>query len=200
MPSIFRFSCFAAAIAVTLSLFAAPAIAQKVTDHLGVPGPISFDGTDYLLSWSSKPNAQYTKQEYVPAGQTPQTYESMVMVEFLVTDMTPLQIANSQIDMLNKRKATDPLVNMGIIKNDQTGEVLLDFIVSSKDDKGEYIVEWNGYRYAKSENAEGEAGGMLFAISHRAYGNAASEAFMKALRNFKGAKVQELSKAKLPEL
>ena len=66
MPALTR---FAAAALVALSFSAGPVLAQDVTDYLGVPGPIAFDGTDYLLSWSSQPNAQYTKQEYVPAGQ-----------------------------------------------------------------------------------------------------------------------------------
>ncbi|MCR6671384.1 hypothetical protein [Devosia ginsengisoli] len=197
MPAITR---YAAAALVALSFCTGPALAQDVTDYLGVPGPITFDGTDYLLSWSSQPNAQYTKQEYVPAGQTVETYDSMIMVEFLASELTPLQMAGAQANMLNERKATDPLVNMDIMQNDQTGEVLLDFIVSAKDEKGEYIVEWNGYRYASTQNAEGEAGGMLFAISHRAYGNEASQAFMSTLRDFKGTQITELSRAALPEL
>lgn len=197
MPAMTR---FAAAFLAVLSFCAGPALAQDVTDYLGVPGPITFDGTDYLLSWSSQPNAQYTKQEYVPAGQSVESYDSMIMVEFLASELTPLQMASAQANMLNERKASDPLVNMDLMQNEQTGEVLLDFIVSAKDEKGEYIVEWNAYRYASTQNAEGEAGGMLFAISHRAYGNEAAQAFLGALRDFKGTQIEELSKVPLPEL
>ncbi|QDZ11907.1 hypothetical protein [Devosia ginsengisoli] len=197
MPALTR---FAAAALVALSFSAGPVLAQDVTDYLGVPGPLTFDGTDYLLSWSSQPNAQYIKQEYVPAGQTVENFDSMIMVEFLASEMTPLQMASAQVNMLNERKASDPLVNMDLMQNEQTGEVLLDFIVSAKDEKGEYIVEWNGYRYASAQNAEGEVGGMLFAISHRAYGNEASQAFMSTLRDFKGTQIEELSKVALPAL
>lgn len=196
MPAMTR---VAAAFLAVLS-FCGPALAQDVTDYLGVPGPITFDGTDYLLSWSSQPNAQYTKQEYVPAGQSVENYDSMIMVEFLAAELTPLQMARAQVNMLNERKASDPLVNMDLMQNEQTGEVLLDFIVSAKDEKGEYIIEWNGYRYASTQNAEGEAGGMLFAVSHRAYGNEAAQAFLGALRDFKGTQIEELSKVALPEL
>ncbi|HTN62694.1 MAG TPA: hypothetical protein VL147_14290, partial [Devosia sp.] len=79
-------------------------------------------------------------------------------------------------------------------------EVILDFIVSSKDADGEYIVEWNAYRYASTETGEGQAGGMLFAISHRAYGNEAAKAFLSSLKAFKGSQVQALADAALPEL
>lgn len=199
MSIIHRVGRFAAVAALSLAL-AMPALAQEVTDHLGVPGPIAFDGQDYQLAWSSQPTAEYTKQEYLPAGQALETYQSMVMVEFLVSDAEPLAMANAQMQMLAQRKATDPLVNMDLIRNDQTGEVLLDFLVSSKDAAGEYVVEWNAYRYARAENAQGESGGLLFAISHRAYGNGAAEAFLQSLRDFKSGQINALASAALPEL
>ena len=58
-----------AAVAAVLPLAAAPALAQAV-DHLGVPGPIALGGQSYALAWSSQPSPDYTKQEYVPVGQT----------------------------------------------------------------------------------------------------------------------------------
>lgn len=66
MPCQPHFARFATAAIVAASLAIAPAMAQEVTDYLGVPGPIVFDGTDYLLAWTSQPNPQYTKQEYLP--------------------------------------------------------------------------------------------------------------------------------------
>lgn len=123
----------------------------------------------------------------------------MVMVEFLAANLTPKAMAGAQVDMLNQRKQTDPLVNMDIIENGATGEVVLDFIVSSKDENGEYIVEWNAYRYASAVN-DGQAGGMLFAVSYRAYGNDAAKKFLGALKDFKGAQVMALATAPMPEL
>ncbi|MHA6732122.1 hypothetical protein [Devosia sp. A369] len=200
MPRQTRFVRFASAAVLAVSLAAMPVMAQEVTDYLGVPGPIVFDGTDYLLAWSSQPNAQYTKQEYLPADQSPETYGSMVMVEFLAADITPAAMANAQVEMLNVRKQTDPLVNMAIIENGATGEIILDFIVSTKDTNGEYIVEWNAYRYASAESRDGQIGGLLFAISHRAYGNDAAKEFLGTLKGFSGSQVQALATTALPAL
>lgn len=183
-----------------LTMFAVPAQAQQVTDHLGVPGPIAFNGESYALAWSSKPSDGYTKQEYVPAGQTPEAYDSMIMVEVLEADLTPMSMAAAQVEMLNERKATDPLVNMDLVQNGATGEVLLDFLLSSRDEGGEYIVEWNAYRYAAIESPDGAPAGLLFAISHRAYGNAAAEEFLRGLPAFRNERIQALATASLPEL
>lgn len=190
----------AASALVAMGLVTAPALAQDVADPLGVPGPIAFDGKEYLLAWSSQPTPDYTKQEYVPAGDSVETYDSMIMVEFIVADLTPLDMAAAQVDVLNERKASDPLVNMDLIQNDQTGEVLLDFIVSSRDQNGQIIVEWNAYRYASAETTDGEMGGLLFAVSHRAYGDDASRAFMTKLSALRTEQLQALASAPLPAL
>ena len=176
-----------------------PALAQDATDYLGLPGPITVGGTDYVLSWSSNPQPGYFKQEYLPAGAVPETYESMVMVEFLATDLPITQIVGAQTSMIEQRKASDPVANFAVFDNADNGEYLLDFLLSAKDANGEFILEWNGYRYAESQ-FDGQRGSLLFAISERAYGDAASEAFLGNLREFKAQRLLELTKADLPEL
>lgn len=185
---------------VALTTFAAPAHAQEATDHLGIPGPIAFDGESYLLTWSSQPSDGYTKQDYLPAGQTTEAYDSMILVETLEADLAPIAMASAQVEMLNARKSTDPLVTMDLIQNGETGEVLLDFLLSERDEAGEYIVEWNAYRYAAIEGADGAPAGLLFGISHRAYGDAAVKEFLQGLQAFRGEQIQVLSMAPLPEL
>ena len=76
--------------------------------------------------------------------------------------------------MLNKRKSSDPTVNFAAFKNPKNGEIILDFVLSAKDPKGEDVVEWNAYRYAACKSKGGESGAPLFGISRRAYGDDAS--------------------------
>ncbi len=191
-------SRFAASVLVVLAL-ATPALAQQVTDYLGVPGPIAFNGTDYALSWSAQPTPQYTKQEYLPSGQVPEAYDNMLMVEFLAGDLKPASMAGAQMDLLTARKAVDPVVNMALTENPEKGEVILDFVLSGRDANGAIVVEWNAYRYAVKETAAGQTGGMLMAISHRAYGEEAAKAFLTSLQDFKAVQVRALAEAELPE-
>ncbi len=193
----FRQTIAATAIVTLFSVL--PAQAQDATDYLGVPGPITIGGTDYMLSWSSNPSEGYFKQEYLPEGAVPESYESMVMVEFLASDMPLTDVISAQMQMINARKATDPVANAALLQNDQTGEFVLDFLLSAKDENGEFILEWNGYRYAEAE-FDGENGASLFAISERAYGNDAAEAFLGNLREFKAQRILDLTQADLPKL
>lgn len=198
MPIHATLSRFAASALVVLAL-AAPALAQQVTDYLGVPGPIAFNGTDYALSWSSNPTPEYIKQEYLPSGQVPEAYSNMLMVEFLAGDLKPATMAGAQMDLLNRRKASDPMVSMALTENAESGDVILDFVLSGRDETGVIVVEWNAYRYAQAQTAAGKTGGMLLAISHRAYGEPAARAFLSSLQDFKAAQVQALAAAELPK-
>lgn len=175
-----------------------PVVAKDVTDYLGIPGPIKVGIKDYALSWSSNPQPGYFKQEYLPSGANPKTYDSMVMVEFFTTDLPLNKVIGAQTAMINQRKATDPIANMAIFKNDKTGEIILDFLLSSRDQNGEYIIEWNGYRYAEGK-FKGKRGSVLFALSERAYGNEASKEFLQKLKNFKASRIRDLTNAAVPE-
>lgn len=182
---------FAAAL-LALVMMAAPSTAQ-VVDYLGVPGPISLDGKSYKLAWSSKPCENYVKQEYLPTGQSPETYDQMVLVERVTGDIKVIDAVRSQNEMLDKRMSSDPLLRSEILQKDATGEVVLDFLVSATDAKGEYVVEWNLYRYAPMKS-----GVLLFAVSHRAYGNNNSKAFLSRLKQLRTAQTGALLKAALP--
>lgn len=181
-------------LATALVAAAATPLRADTTDRLGVPGPVAFDGTDHVLAWSANPSPGYYKQEYVPAGQAVQTYTRMILVE-AAAGVDVKTALSAQVNMLNQRKGSDPLVNMDVITNEQTGEALLDFIISARDENGDYIAEWNAYRYAPLEGATGT---LLFAISHRAYGNDEVRGFLGSLRTVRPDQINKLAQAALP--
>ena len=177
-----------------------PVAAQPVTDYLGVPGPIVLGDTSYELAWTSQPTAELTKHEYVPAGQTVEHYNQMLMLDFMPAGAAPLELAQGMLQMLEERKASDPVVNSELILNDATGEVILDFVLSAPDDNGDIIVEWNVYRYASVENAVGEPGSLLFAVSHRDYGDDDAKAFLADLGSLRAEQIGLVAGATLPKL
>ena len=191
-PLVF-YRVFAAAL-IAAFFVSASAKANDAEDRLGVPGPISFDGADYALAWSSNPSPGYFKQEYVPAGQVVERYQSMMMVEAAVGVNVNAALA-AQTNMLNQRKGSDPLVNLDVIRNEQSGEIILDFIVSATDEKGEFIAEWNAYRYASLPDGQGT---MLFAISRRAYGDEDVRAFLGSLRTVRPDQINKIAQQTLP--
>jgi hypothetical protein len=121
-------------------------------------------------------------------------YDQMLLVERFTGNIKALDAVKSQIAMLEKRKGADPVVNFEVLQNNAPDEVALDFLVSAKDSKGEFIVEWNLYRYVPAKS-----GVLLFAVSHRAYGNENAKAFLGGLKQLRAAQTGAFLKASLPE-
>lgn len=197
MALITRRAAIQAATAAVSVALARPVSAQAI-DRIGVPGPISFAGTRYSLAWSANPKPNYYKQEYLPAGQTPERYERMLLVELLDGGSNVATAAGAQIRAINARKGSDPLANLDVIENRQRGEVIVDFLIGGRDAQGGEIAEWNAYRYAPFKSASGRDGVLLFAISHRAYGDEAIKAFLGKLKAFRPGEIQRLASQTLP--
>ena len=166
-------------------------------DRLSLPDPIEFNGESYRLSWSSHPTPYYYRQEYLPPGQTSERFQRMVLIETSVRGVDVNGAVAAQVNRLNKRKSTDPTVNFAAFKNPKNGEIVLDFILSAKDPKGEDVVEWNAYRYAAWRGKGGESGVLLFGISRRAYGDNATD-FLRRLKLARPAEVNALAAYPLP--
>jgi hypothetical protein len=168
--------------------------AQPAKDMLGVPGPISFQGTQFDLAWTANPSAGYFKQEYLPAGQRLESFDQMFIIE-ASTSATPQGAVSAQVDMLEKRKGSDPVANYAILRNDATGEIILDFLMSDSS-TGTVIVEWNAYRYARLDGTGGVA---LYAISRRGYGDKAQD-FLVGLKQNRPPAINALAAFDTPAL
>lgn len=163
-------------------------------DRLGIPGPVRFGDTRYALAWSSHPSADLYKQEYLPAGQTLERYDSMLMVDLAPNIGNAVRTAAGMIETLNARKATDPLVNHDLLVKDDGSGALLDFLMSSADASG-VIVEWNAYRYTDTPDGRGT---QMTGISRRAYGDTAARALLTGLKESRAKDIDTLAQMTIP--
>ncbi len=201
MTGVRRLVCLAAAGVCCIGLWLAaaePARCEDVTERLSMPGPITLGDETYRLAWSSHPSPDYYKQEYLPAGQSLEHFERMLLVEALVGYGTVEAAVGGKVATLNRRKASDPLVNFALLKNPKTGEVILDFVLGAPDTKARDIVEWNAYRYSVLKGKGGStAGVLLIGISRRAYGDGTTE-FLRVLKSSRPPMIDALAKYPLP--
>ena len=170
---------------------------DSAVDRLSLPDPIAFNGESYRLAWSSHPKPYYYKQEYLPPGETRERFQRMVLIEAIVRGADINGAVAVQVSMLKQRKASDPTVNFAIFKNPKNDEIILDFILSAKDPKGEDVVEWNAYRYATLRGKNGSSGVLLFGISRRAYGDDTAD-FLRRLKSARPAEINALATYALP--
>lgn len=141
---------------------------NKINDYLNIPGPINLNQKEYNLVWSSHPNENYYKQEYLSSNENINKYSSMILIDFIKGDFKLKDIVDQKVSELKEMKKTNPVVNYQIFENN--GEYILDFLISenSKDGKEILIAERNIYRY-KIVNNDKNKGVLLFAMSERGY-------------------------------
>jgi hypothetical protein len=103
---------------------------KDVINYLNTSNILSYNKTDYKLVWSSHPVSNYYKQEYIPKRESVDHYGSMLLVDFLVIDTPAFDMVKVKINELIARKKNDMVTNYELQKNQDSGEFLLDFILS----------------------------------------------------------------------
>lgn len=165
-----------------------PAASASVVDHLNVPGPIPFQGKSYRLAWSERKGV-LTVQEYLPAGETLERFDSM----FTINERTDVSVeiaAAAKIRELEARKGTDPVVNHAMLRSEDGRRILLDLLLSVPDGNGGLIVEWSAYRYEPRREGDGVR---MVGISRRAYGDAVVPFLRDALKRIRVSDVDALA-------
>lgn len=173
--------------------------AQNVVDYLSVPGPIKINNNSYLLKWSSHPSDNYYKQEYITDRDNLEKFTSMVLLEAIVTNNTPAELVSNQIALLEKMKASNPVVNYTVMENDE--EIMIDFLLSENtaDGKNLKVLERNVYRYKAFTDKNGIKGIMLFAVSERRYDDDIMP-FLQDLANTKNHLVNTVGTFTIPQI
>lgn len=173
------------------------------SNYLGIPGPIGFNNNSYQLVWTSHPNATYYKQEYLPAGQKVERFQSMLMLEAVSSKLVLKEVVGSKVRELEEMKRNNPFVNYEMIFNKENNEYILDFLltVNSKDNRQVNVAEHNVYRYRSLPLKSGGNGVFLFAISNRSYGSE-TISFIKNLKSTRSKLISKVAayKLELPEL
>ncbi|RYZ20049.1 MAG: hypothetical protein EOP49_47900 [Sphingobacteriales bacterium] len=172
-------------------------------NYLGVAGPLIFNNTNYQLVWTSHPSEGYYKQEYLPAGQKVDRFQSMLMLEAVSSKLVLKEVIGAKINELDEMKRSNPFVNYDMIFNKATNEYILDFLltVNTADNSQVSVAEHNVYRYKSLPLRSGGNGVFLLAISTRSYGRETT-AFIKNLRSSRAGLVSKLAawKISLPDL
>lgn len=172
---------------------------DEVINYYGIPEVISFNKTDFSLSWSSHPNDNYYKQEYLPQGDIADRFHDMLLIDFIITDLPAETAAKTQVGNLIERKKTDALCNYQLAKSPDGNEYILDFVMSEGSGDKLDVVEWNGYHYKPYTDKAGHKGVLLFGISHRVYTDEIIP-FLKSLRKYKGEQLNKLIAYPIPEI
>ena len=186
---------------VLISVTAICQVPGGPVNYLNTPLNLSFNNSNYNLSWTSHPANNYYKQEYIQKGESAEKFSSMLMLEVLDSKVNVKDAAANKISELEKMKAANPYINYETSYDATKGEQILDFMITANSPDGKEIViaERNIYRYTVFVNQKGDKGLLLFATSVRSYG-VESKKFIEKSKSGKAELVTKVKDFKIPAI
>lgn len=169
----------------------------EVTDYLSVPGPIKYNDKNFSLAWSDHPTEIYYLQEYLPEGQSVERFYEMMTIHLFLSEISIDDAVAQKIAEIEERKLTDPEAKYSKTENPVGDDVMLEFMVSSKEN--EVILEYNIYHYSKADVGDGLEALRIMAYSRRDY-NDEIPAFMDVFEAERSARFYELIGLEKPEI
>jgi hypothetical protein len=171
----------------------------QTQNYYNIPETVTFDSVQYKLSASYHPQDNYYKQEYIPAGESPDHFNKMVTIDFLITDGPAKDLLVSKVRELIELKKSDPVVQYEMRRNPEKDEYILDFVFSKDIGSKSGLVERNVYRYINYTDSAGHKGILLFAISQRGYGDNITAFFGRLLKT-RGDDIKKLGQHDIPKI
>jgi len=172
---------------------------DDVKERLGVKGPLEFSNTSFNLTWTDKPRDNYYIQEYLPAGETFESFNQMMTIHLFLTNMSVKEAVDKKITELENRKRTDILCNSAVSESPDGTEYLVDFILSESKGDEMTIAEFNVYRYKNIDIGNNEKGIIVYAYTKRSYGENI-DSFLSKLKDERQDNLNQMVSVDIPSV
>ena len=180
----------------TLLILATLTYAQNTKKYFSIDS-VQFENETYFLAWSSFSDNGYYKHEYLRTGDyLDKGFNKMILIEVLQGNLTPEDLAIKKAKEIEKRKKTDHVANYQIIDNPETGEYVIDFLISDREGD---LYEFNIYRYKTIDTPKGKAV-MLFGFCLRSFdkGELILDGFFPYLKGNRTYLINQITEHVLP--
>ena len=196
-----NFKCIISILFVIILLFASFKLATRdeVVNYFGLPETIVFNKHTYKLSWSSHPTDSYYKEEYLLKGDKADTFNDMILIDFVQGNFTVKDAVLVQEAKIKERKKTDKICNYQLLSKADNSEFMLDFLMGEQSDNTVNLLEWSAYHYTAYTDKAGHKGVLLFGICHRAYGDETG-GFLRSLLDYRHTQMKALNAYTVPEI
>jgi hypothetical protein len=164
---------------------------SKIIEYIKLSKPLSFNSENYELKWSANPSIGYYKQEYLIHTDSYANYNKMLLLEYLKNEH-PVTLIKTKVNELKRRKQVDSATNYEIIKNPNSEEFIIDFLISDKN-----VFEWNIYKFLPFKD-----GTLLYAFSLKSSQNGefSRENFFAYLKRNRELLINKMISSKLPAI
>lgn len=163
---------------------------QEITDRIGVPGPIEFNGTEFLLSWSKQNSKLLYLQQFLPRDEKIENFNQLLNFSYLNKDIELEEAVRQKVAQVQKLQENMKNTIVNVTESPDGKEFIIDYTLAETPEKGNAFLEYNINRFKKTGTDNKSL--LVLAYSKRIYGDTkyASKVIAKDRNNLMFAMTQ----------
>ena len=114
-----------------------------VRDLLSVPGPIEFNGTEFLLAWSKESSKTLMRQQYMPRDERIEDFNQILDFSFFTKEIDMELAVRQKVESIQKREEKDRFAKVNVTESPDGKEFVVDYFISESPGVSEAFVEYN---------------------------------------------------------
>ena len=170
----------------------------EVVDLLSIPGPIEFNGNEFLLNWSKQNSKTLSNQQFLPRDETIENFTELINFSYFNKEIDIELAVRQKVESIQKIMKDDKYADVNVTESPDGTEYIVDYTVSNQSEKGEGFVEYNVYRFKNLDKA-GKKSFLILSYAKRIY-NEDYRATSKLLQKQRNALLNAMIEYKIPDI
>lgn len=170
----------------------------EVVDLLSIPGPIEFNGNEFLLNWSKQNSKTLSNQQFLPRDETIENFTELINFSYFNKEIDIELAVRQKVESIQKIMKDDKYADVNVTESPDGTEYIVDYTVSNQSEKGEGFVEYNVCRF-KNYDSAGKKSFLILSYAKRIY-NEDYRATSKLLQKQRNAMLNAIIEYKIPTI
>ncbi|MGV8915253.1 MAG: hypothetical protein ACOH1X_07380 [Kaistella sp.] len=170
---------------------------ENVVDLLAIPGPIEYNDTEFLLSWSKQSSKTLFRQQYLPRDERIEDFTQLLDFSFFNKEIEMDLAVRQKVESIQQREEKDKFAKVNVTESPDGKEYIVDYFISEAPEKGNSFIEYNIYRFKHYDNGT-QKSFLILAYATRIYGDLKSAA--RSLAKQRDNLLATMIEYKIPEI
>ncbi|UJF30105.1 hypothetical protein L0B70_01545 [Kaistella sp. 97-N-M2] len=170
---------------------------ENAVDLLSIPGPIDYDGTEFLLSWSKQPSKTLFRQQYMLRDERIEDFTQILDFSYFTKEIEMELAVRQKVESIQNREKNDKFAKVNVAESPDGKEYVIDYFISENPEKGEPYIEYDIYRFKPYDNGT-QKSFLIISYAKRVYGDLKSAA--KSLAKERDHALATMIEYKIPEI